>query len=743
MLKNSAPGQEMWKRMLCVLLAIIVLGVGTSCISLFNIMVIHGNEYSTLAAKQQLTTTTIEAKRGTIYDCNGNILATSATVWTVYIAPQDIADDKEARLISDGLAEILALDAEEIYQKTKKNTAYERIVKRVEEGTAAKIRAFISEHSLGSVIGLDEANKRYYPNGSLASTVLGFVGDDNQGLEGIEYQYDSLLRGVPGKVVSSKNARGSDMPFNYETMVEAQQGNSLSLTIDSFVQYSVEKHLEEAIDINSATNRGCAIVMNVNTGAVLGMTTKPDFDPNTPFTITNEYMLAMMENYKSNDAELTDEEAYNKALREQWRNKAIADVYDPGSVFKTVTGSAAEEEGLVNSHSTFNCPGYIVISGTRYKCHNTDGHGHQNLSNIYENSCNPAFIEIGQRLGVKKFYQYFKAYGLNLKTGIDLPGEANSIFYTDQNMGPVELASESFGQTFQISPIQMITAVCAVANGGYLVKPHILKEVTDGNGKIIQTEDKSVVRQVISNQTSKHMCEMLQSVVENGSGKNAYVAGYRMAGKTGTSQKIGSSTEDNMQYIASFCGFAPADKPEYAVIVMVDEPHGANIYGSAVAAPVASAIMEEILPYLGVEAMYTEDEYDSLSTTVPTVEGKTVEDARAALEQADLSVRVVGEGERVIAQNPMGGSVSPTDGTVVLYTEESYEPERVQVPDLTNMGISGVLSTASNAGINIEIVGVVSGSSGAIAYRQDIAAGTEVERGTVVRVNFRYTDSVE
>ncbi len=742
-MKKDMPGQEMWKRMLCVLLTVVILGIGTSCISLFNIMVINGNKYSTLAAKQQLTTTTIEAKRGTIYDCNGNILATSATVWTVYIAPQDITDDKEARLIADGLAEILDIDAEEIYQKAKKNTAYERIVKRVEEITAAKVRAFISEHELGSVVGLDEANKRYYPNGSLASVVLGFVGDDNQGLEGIEYQYDSLLKGVPGKVVSSKNARGSDMPFNYETMVEAQQGNSLTLTLDSFVQYCVEKHLEEAIDVNAATNRGCAIVMNVNTGAIIGMATKPDYDPNTPFTVTNEYMLDMLENYKSKDPALTEEEAYNKALREQWRNKAIADIYDPGSVFKTVTGSAAEEEGLVNSQSGFNCPGYIVIAGTRYKCHNTDGHGHQNLSNIYENSCNPAFIEIGQRLGVKKFYQYFKAYGLTQKTGIDLPGEANSIYYTDQNMGPVELASESFGQTFQVSPIQMITAVCAVANGGYLVKPHVLKEVTDGAGRIVQTEDKSVIRQVISNQTSKHMCEMLRSVVENGSGKNAYVAGYRMAGKTGTSQKISSSTEDNMQYVASFCGFAPADKPEYAVIVMVDEPHGANTYGSAVAAPVASAIMEEILPYLGVEAVYTEDEYDSISTTVPTVEGKTVEQARQDLENANLSVRVIGEGERVVAQNPMGGSASPTEGTVVLYTEESYEPEQAEVPDLTAMGVSGVLSTASEAGVNVEIVGVVSGASGAVSYRQSVKAGTKVERGTVIRVSFRYTDSVE
>ncbi len=742
--------------MLCVLLAIIFLGFGTSAVSLVNIMIVHGNKYATLAAEQQLSTTTIDAKRGTIYDCNGNILATSATVWTVYITPQDIEDDEEARLIADGLAPILELEADDIYTAAKKNTAYEKIKKKVEENTAAKVRAFISENGLGSVVGLDEASKRYYPNGSLASTVLGFVGDDNQGLGGIEYQYDSLLNGVPGKVVSSKNARGSDMPFNYETMVEAEQGSSLTLTLDSYVQHCAEKYLEEAIEINQATNRGCAIVMNVNTGAILAMATKPDFDPNEPFTVTSEYTLSLLEEYKTDATVQTDEtqsgeeetvtyeKAYSAAVNEQWRNKAISDVYDPGSVFKTVTGSSALEEGVVNSESTFYCPGYIVIAGTRYKCHDTAGHGHQNLTNIYENSCNPAFIEIGQRLGVTKFYQYFKAYGLTEKTGIDLPGEATSIYYTDENMGPVELASESFGQTFQITPIQMITAVCAIANGGYLVKPHLLKGVTDVNGNLLQTEEVDVVRQVISEETSSQMRAMMQSVVENGSGRNAYVAGYRMAGKTGTSQKISSTAEnERMKYVASFCGFAPADSPEYAVIVMIDEPHGANIYGSAVAAPVAAAIMKEILPYLGVEAVYSEEEYEEINTTVPSVEGMTVEQAREAISGQGFTSRVIGDGDNVVAQNPLGGSAGPNNGTVVLYTEEDYEPEKAIVPDLTNMSISGVTTTAASAGVNVEIVGVVSGVSGAISYYQDVEAGTEVDAGTVIKVNFRYTDSVE
>jgi stage V sporulation protein D (sporulation-specific penicillin-binding protein) len=747
--------------MICILLCVLLLGFGSGVVSLVNIMIINGKKYATMAADQQLSTTAIEAKRGTIYDCNGNILATSATVWTVYITPQDIENDDEARLIADGLAEILELDADAVYEKTQKNTSYERVKKRVEENVAIKVREFISDNSLGSIVGLDEANKRYYPNGSLASTVLGFVGDDNQGLGGVEYQYDTTLKGVPGKVVSSKNALGSDMPFNYETMVEPQQGSSLTLTIDAFVQYCVEKHLEEAVEINYATNRGCAIVMNVNTGAILAMATEPDFDPNEPFSVTSEYALSLLEEYKNaapnqeagensigtetaqEENKTPYEEAYEKAVYEQWRNKAISDVYEPGSVFKTVTGSSAAEEGVVTPSSTFQCPGYIVVADTRYKCHDTSGHGHQNFTNIFENSCNPAFIEIGQRLGVDAFYKYFKAYGLTTKTGIDLPGEADSIYYTAEKMGPVELASESFGQTFQITPIQMITAVAAVCNGGNLVKPHVLKEVTDVNGNVTKTEDISVARQVISKETSSLMCEMLRSVVDNGSGKNAYVAGYRMAGKTGTSQKISESTDGAMKYIASFCGFAPADNPEYAVIVMIDEPHGANIYGSAVAAPVASAIMEEILPYLGVEAVYTEEEYASLNTTVPSVEGMTVDTAQSTISTAGLSCRVIGEGETVIAQNPLGGSTSPTDGNIVLYTEEDYEPEKVIVPDLTDMGVSGVSSTAATHGVNVEIVGVVSGYSGAISYRQDIEAGTQVDRGTVVKVSFRYADSVE
>ncbi len=743
----GAPTKSMWQRMMAIGLIIAVVGFGGAGLGLLYQSIIKGPNYAAKAADQQLTTVSLTAKRGTIYDCKGEILATSATVWTVYLTPVDIDKnnrnseieedkDKQARLIADGLSEILGIERDKIYEMTQKNTAYVRVKTKVEENIAKKVREFISENSLGGVIGLEESSKRYYPNGSLASTVLGFVGDDNQGLAGIEYQYESTLQGVPGKLVASKNALGSDMPFNYETMVEAEQGKSLVLTIDEYVQGVAEKYLEEAVVSNSATNRGCCIIINVNTGEILAMATKQDFDPNNPFEITDQSILDQI-------AELPEEEqkdAKSKKVEELWKNKAITETYEPGSVFKIITGSAAMEENKANKNSTFDCPGYIVISGTRYNCHKLDGHGHQNMTNIFENSCNPAFIEIGQRLGVNTFYKYFKSYGFTSKTGIDLPGEMEAIYYTNKNMGPVELASESFGQTFRVTPIQLITAVAASCNGGRYITPHIVKEIKDNNGNTIQTIEPTVVRQVISEGTSKAICEMLLSTVNNGSGKNAYVAGYRMCGKTGTSQKIDKT--DSEEKIASFCGFAPAEKPEYAILVMVDEPHGSSYYGSAVAAPVAASIMGEVLPYLGVEAIYTDEEYASLNITVPNVEGMDLQRATSTLSNGKLNVKVVGGGEKVVRQAPASGTSVPQGSTVVLYTEEE-ENNSVIVPDLTKMTISGVESAAKNEGLNVVIKGVAEGATGAISYKQSIEAGKEVEAGTVITVWFRYADSVE
>lgn len=737
----GAPTKSMWIRMMYIGLALAILGFGSSGVRLLYLTVVKGPDYAAKAADQQLSTVSLTAKRGTIYDCKGEILATSATVWTVYLTPVDIdkensESDEEARLISDGLSEILGEEREKIYEMTQKDTAYVRVKTKVEENVAKKVREFISENSLGSMVGLEESSKRYYPNGSLASTVLGFVGDDNQGLSGIEYQYESTLQGVPGKMVASKNALGSDMPFNYETMVEAQQGKSLVLTIDEYVQGVAEKYLEEAVISNAATNRGCCIIMNVNTGEILAMATKQDFDPNNPFELTDATLLEEISKLPKEE----QEDATTKKVEELWKNKAITETYEPGSVFKIITGSAALEENKATKDSTFDCPGYIVISGTRYNCHLLEGHGHQTMTNIFENSCNPAFIEIGQRLGVDTFYKYFKSFGFTAKTGIDLPGEMEAIYYTDKNMGPVELASESFGQTFRITPIQLITAVAASCNGGKYITPHVVKEIKDSNGNTIETIEPNVVRQVISENTSKIICDMLLSTVNTGSGRNAYVAGYRMCGKTGTSQKIDKKDTDDK--IASFCGFAPAEKPEYAILVMIDEPHGSSYYGSAVASPVAASIMGEVLPYLGVEAIYTDEEYNSLNITVPNVEGMTIDRATSTLTNGQLDVKVVGNGEKVVRQAPSAGTSTPQGSTVVLYTEEE-ESHKVKVPDFSSMTISGVESTANDAGLNVVIGGVADGATGAISYKQSIEAGKEVEAGTVITVWFRYADSVE
>ena len=580
----------------------------------------------------------------------------------------------------------------------------------------------------------------------MASTVLGFVGDDNQGLSGIEYQYDSTLEGIPGKLVASQNAKGGNMPFNYETMVEATPGGSVKLTIDEYVQHICENYLDEAVAENNAGNRGCVVVMNVNTGDVLGMAVKPDFDPNQPFTLYSDADKKTMEELSASSTEQKEISAKRtELLSEQWKNKAITDTYEPGSVFKIITGSAALEEKKVSTSSTFNCPGYIVIAGTRYNCHRLGGHGAQSFINIFENSCNPAFIEIGQRLGSDLFYNYFKAFGFTQKTGIDLPGETTGVYYTADKMGPVELASESFGQTFRITPMQMISAVAAVANGGYYVKPHIVKEILDNNGNVTQSFSAEKLRQVVSEETSQIISTCLSSVVENGSGKNAYVAGYRMCGKTGTSQKIDKVDESGtMLYVASFCGYAPADDPEYAIIVIIDEPRAGAYYGSAVSAPVASSIMGEILPYLGVEAKYTDSEYESINKTVPETVGMDVSKAKETISAAGLSAAVKGDGNTVLRQNPAAGTASPSGGSVVLYTSEEEDQSTVTVPDFTGMSPSEAEQKAADVGLTVDLYGLRDNNkSGAVCYKQSHDAGETVEYGSVITVYFKYTDVAE
>lgn len=731
---SSASTKSMWYRMIAIILVITIGFFGWATVNLVNIMVVHGDEYKALAADQQLQDTVLAAKRGDIYDRNGETLATSATAWTVYITPRDIESDEERQLIASGLSEILGLDYEKVYEQTKKSTYYEKVASAIEKTTADEVRTFISEKKIGSMVGLDETTKRYYPNDNLASTVIGFVGTDNQGLSGLESYYDEQLRGVAGRVIAAKNARGADMPFSYEKVVKAQSGDNLTLTIDKYIQYVAEKYLEEAVKENSVTNRGCVIVMNPDTGEIYGMATKPDYNLNEPFVIYDEAAKAALQ-----ELEGTDEykSALSAAQQAQWRNKAISDTYEPGSVFKIVTGSSAIEEKAVSLSSGFSCPGYIVIAGTRYHCHKHSGHGAQTLVDAFANSCNPAFIQIGQNLGVTAFFKYFQAYGLTEKTGIDLPGETSPVagvtYHDGKTMSVVDLASESFGQGFNVTPIQLITAVCAAVNGGYLVQPHVVGEITDADGNVMETVGTVQKRQVISEETSQMVCSLLENVVSTGSGKNAYVAGYHVGGKTGTSQKLAG---DENARVASFCGFAPAYDPQVVVLVVLDEPHGDIKYGGTIAAPVAGQILAEILPYLGVEPKYNESETASLSKSTPAVTGLTVEKAKSEISSAGLTYKVIGDGETVERQVPSAGKSISESGTVVLYTGTEAS-SMVEVPNFAGMTVSEVNQLAGSRCLNIKFSGNALTESGVVAYAQDYAEGTSVEIGTVITVSFR------
>ncbi len=735
---SDGSTKSMRVRMFAIICVIVLVFFGAASVNLVKIMIINGEDYKAKAAAQQLSDTTLSAKRGDIYDCNYEMLATSATAWTVYITPQDIESDEERKTIAKGLSEILNLEYETVYKQTQKKTYYEKIKSRIEKSTADKVRAFISEHKLGSIVGLDETTKRYYPNNSLASTVLGFVGTDNQGLSGLESYYDENLSGTDGRVRAAKNARGADMPFSYEKIVEAQTGNSLVLTIDKYIQYVAEKYLEKAVEENNVTNRGCVIAMDPNTGGILAMATKPDFDPNSPFTINDPKTLAALEELKDTEEYSS---AFNKAQKEQWRNKAISDTYEPGSVFKVVTGSAALEEDVVFLSNSFSCPGYIVIAGTRYSCHKHAGHGTQTLGGAFANSCNPAFIQIGQSLGVKSFYKYFQSYGFTEKTGIDLPGETAPIagvtYHDGSTMTNIDLASESFGQGFNVTPIQLITAISAAVNGGYLVQPHVVSKIVDADNNTVKTFDTTQKRQVISSETSKLICTLLESVVSKGSGKNAYVPGYSVGGKTGTSEKL--SSEDERARIASFCGFAPTDAPKIVVLVVLDEPHAPVIYGGTIAAPVAGSILSEVLPYMGIEPNYSSEELSSVSVSTPDLTGKSIADAKAAMASSGLTLRVVGDGDVVQRQMPGAGQPISKSGTVVVYTG-SEQSVMIEVPDFSGKTVAQVNELASEYKLNVKFSGYSLSESSIVAYSQSVKPGEQVEIGFVVTVSFRSSD---
>lgn len=724
---------RMWQRTFFVLIVLVIIGFGMIIASLVRLQLIEGDSLHTRAVDNQMQNTSLNAQRGTIYDCNMKPLAQSATVWMVVLEPAFITDTNRDT-IAEGLSKILNMDKAEILKRTTKKSYYDVLKRKVETDVKNEVVKFMADKKIKSGVRLIEDYKRYYPYGAFAASVLGFTGTDNQGLAGVEAQYDSYLTGTPGKLVTAKNAIGTDMPFQFEQKVEAQNGNNLVLTIDEVVQHFLEKNLEEGLIANKVGNRATSIVMNVKTGAILGMAVKGDFDPNNPFAVADPVESAKINGMPDGEAKTA---AIKAAQEKQWRNKAVSDTYYPGSVFKMITGSAAMEEGLVTENTGFNCPPYLSIGGRNIHDWKSGGFGHLTFAQGICNSSNVVFMQVGQLLGPQRFFKYFSAFGFTAKTGIDLPGESRSIYYTAEQLNPVELATESFGQNFSITPIQMITAVAAVANGGYLVQPHVVSQIVSDEGNIIKSADTAPKRQVISQETSKRIAKILQENATTGTAKNGYLPGYRVGGKTGTSQKIDVFVKTGtMQYIASYCGFSPADDPQYAMLVFFDEPHGSSYYGAAVAGPVFAKTMEEILPYLGVERKYTDAEMAKLDVKTPDVIGKTIADAKAELGKAKLTPKVYGSGTKVISQIPEPTKSIPQNGTVVLFTDNSGANKTVTVPKLVGLSLSAANKEAANAGINISITGAALTSSNPVSNSQSIPEGTKVAPGTVVTVGF-------
>ena len=707
---------------------------------MIQLQLIQGESLQQMAAEQQLKDTKINAQRGTIYDCNKKPLAQSATVWTVVLESAYLKDDEIREKIATGLSSILDMDKNEILEKAKKKSFYTVIKRKVESDIKDKIIEFQKENKITTGIRLVEDYKRYYPYGDFASCIIGFTGTDNQGLSGLESYYNEYLTGQPGRLVTARNAIGTDMPFDYEKMIQAKNGDSLVLSIDEVVQHFLEKGLEEGIANHKVMNRAGAIMMDVNTGEIVGMAVKGGYDLNKPFEISDVVLKEKID-------ELPEEErskARAEALEAQWRNKIVSDTYMPGSVFKQITTAMAYEENLINEKTNFNCSGsFVPFQGARpIKCHKHGGHGSQIFERAFCNSCNPAFIQIGQKIGAEKFYKYYQAFGFTEKTGIDLPGEANGIFFSkDGSMGPMDLAVASFGQNFSITPIQMVTAAAAIANGGHLVKPHLVKQIIDSEGNIVKSFDKIEKRQVISEQTSKRICSLLMQNAIDGGAKNGYVPGYRIGGKTGTSQKIGNSGPDGMDYISSFCGIVPADKPKYIVLIYYDTPKGPSYYGAAVAAPTFAKVMQDALPYLGLERKYTEEEMTKLEIMVPFLVGSTIDQAKNQAINLQLNPVIYGTGDTVISQIPDVSTKIPKGGTIVLYTDKDSISKRAIVPQFVGKTLAAANREASAARLNIKIKGISSTSSGFLCTSQSIAAGAEVKPGTVIALSFSQNKS--
>ncbi|MCI8979237.1 MAG: PASTA domain-containing protein [Clostridia bacterium] len=751
---------EIRKRTIVMVLAVIA-ALTALVVRVGYWQIVRGDELTKKAKAQQQGSSIITASRGNIYDRNGKVLAESASVNTLICNPEDVKADGDATVIASKLAPVLNMDTDKIVSLVTKNARYQVIKKRLTTEEADAVKKLLDPNvdkivaKAMSGVYFEDDSKRYYPF-NVAPHILGFTGYDNNGIQGIELTFDDALMGRNGSIETNQNANGTTLSQKQaEYLNNASKGDDVVLTIDETIQHFLEKHLEEAVKENKLKEGAAGIVMNPKTGEVLAMSTKPDFDLNSPYDLDQFRKYSLDFGYKteveddeeeegetpkptSDPNELTDEEVAT-VRNKMWRNKAVSDTYEPGSTFKIITAAAALEEHAVNLDSAFYCPGFKVVADRKIGCANKNGHGAQTFVEGVRNSCNPVFMELGLRLGNEKFMEYFTAFGLTEKTDVELIGEASSIYYHNK-MSEVDIATSSFGQGFQITPIQLITAVSAVINGGERMKPQIVKEIRNSNG-VIKTYEPEVVSRVISEETSKTMREILESVVAlpTSTGKNAYVKGCRIGGKTGTSEK---GNREEGKRIASFIGFAPANDPQVVCLIMLDEPQVDNKYGGTIAAPLAGEVIEDVLNYLGIEKQYTESEMPDVKVEVPDVRGVGENDARTAVADKNLYVKVVGDGETVVDQLPKPGVMLNENSTVILYTEKQKKTDMVSVPNLDGMSVNDAKYTLELRGLNFEIVGAGhSEMGGAYAVNQSIAAGESVQPATVIGVEFRQVTS--
>lgn len=753
---KKLSSMTMMQRLVFVVCPVMLVVLVYVVVNLFNWSVVRGEEMEGRAARQQLSDSTIKATRGTIYDTNMNVLAQSATAWNVIIDPATIDEEFDKQIASaqeneqpvpskeslqqqmaSDLAGALGLNVEDVLeQMSYTNRRYRKIADRADRSAINALLEVLDEKDYVGV-STEVSTKRYYPYSTLASSVIGFCNSEDTGIYGLEAQYDDVLSGTDGRIITAQDALQDALPTTYERTYDAVDGYSIVTTIDTVIQQYIESALQSAVDQYQPEGGAAIIVMDTNTGGILGLASYPNYDLNDPYTILDSYTLQQIDLLETEEEKSA---ARAEARETQWQNKTITDTYEPGSVFKIVTASAALEEGTATVNSTYYCNGVVEFkdgSGTlSIHCHNRSGHGQESFIQALVNSCNPAFMEIGLGLGQDRFFEYYQAYGLTEKTGIDLPAERVGVYY-DETMSNISLASCSFGQSNTVTPLQMLTAAVAGVNGGYLLTPRVVDRVIDQDGNTVEEFGTEVKRQVISEETSAIMRDGLEQVVSANGGTNASVAGYRIGGKSGTAQILTNTVEEGEEemYVFSYFVFAPADDPQVAALVLIDSPtQGDTSYANTVVGPLASTVMSDILPYLGIGTTYTDEELANQEVSVPTgLVGADLATAEAKLRSQGLEAYIIGDGENVIDVYPEESSRVPNESTIVLYTEGS-EISTVTMPNVLGLTPTQASQTLGSYGLNVRISGGAANNTKARVVSQEYEAGTTLTRGTVVEI---------